>query len=463
VICGKPHFLVIENRLLINIIAAGGSNEKQEDNMAKIIELANGKYLYMVDYNRIINWKIKDLFLAHNAGGKLAIDSLDMNEKILKKKVAGLTMLTLEVTQQCNLRCKYCVYNDNYENNRPFSSKAMTWETAKKGIDYIFSLIQTRKKKEFIIGFYGGEPLLNFPLIKKTVDYARKRFEGWDLSFNLTTNLTNMNSDILGYLIDQNIRLSISLDGDKHNHDAKRVFVDGRGTHDTIMENLQEIKDTDKEFYGKKISFALVHSFDLPLENALIFFEKERLVQDKTVRFANVNPFNTSYYDKYPWDKEAKTREIDRVKDGIFQRLKKKEPLSQLAKVFDNSIQVAAEFQKFRSHNTAAQTCLFDSRLLLDVEGNFHICEKMNQEFPIGDINKGLDFAAMLKILKDFSDLIEKECSGCDLKFMCTRCFALLADDGTFQIPQEFCAKQRKTIMNNLEKYIQYQEEGLIQ
>lgn len=78
----------------------------------------------------------------------------------------NLNTLTLQVTQNCNLRCKYCVYSGSYI-NRVHTNKRMNWNTAKKAIDFLQSHSECSSQVAF--GFYGGEPLLEFELIKKCV------------------------------------------------------------------------------------------------------------------------------------------------------------------------------------------------------------------------------------------------------------------------------------------------------
>lgn len=83
--------------------------------------------------------------------------------------------LVLQITQNCNLRCEYCAYSGSYK-NRIHSNKRMTFEVAAKAIDFVVS--HSKEAEQFYIGFYGGEPLLEFSLIKRCVDYANRQCEG---------------------------------------------------------------------------------------------------------------------------------------------------------------------------------------------------------------------------------------------------------------------------------------------
>ena len=84
----------------------------------------------------------------------------------------NLSLLTLQITQDCNLRCSYCPYTGNDDANRLHKKKYMGIDLAKKAIDYLYA--HSIDSEKIVIGFYGGEPLLDFESIKLTVDYATK-------------------------------------------------------------------------------------------------------------------------------------------------------------------------------------------------------------------------------------------------------------------------------------------------
>lgn len=97
------------------------------------------------------------------------------------------------------------------------------------------------------IGFYGGEPLLAFSLIRKIVEYAETVFLGKEIKFFITTNATLLTEEISKFLLDHNFRVTFSIDGPKKVHDQNRIFPDGRGTFDKVMENTTMMCDMDKQ------------------------------------------------------------------------------------------------------------------------------------------------------------------------------------------------------------------------
>ena len=187
-------------------------------------------------------------FLKENIVEKIEHPELGLLEHYVNHRV---NQLVLQVTQNCNLRCDYCVYSGKYD-NRTHSSKIMSWDTAKKAMDYL--IIHSDELDEIVIGFYGGEPLLNLELIKECVDYMSTHVEGKKVSYSITTNGTLLTPDIAEYLSKNKFNILISLDGSKKEHDANRKFANGKGSFDTIMSNLRNIKNHDPEFLHK-ISF----------------------------------------------------------------------------------------------------------------------------------------------------------------------------------------------------------------
>lgn len=174
-------------------------------------------------------------------------------EDLLNRK---LRKITLQVTQGCNLRCKYCIYSENSSaNQRPHSNKRMEWETAKRGIDFLWE--HSVDSPYVNIGFYGGEPLLEFPLIRKSVSYAKKLFDGKKITFSMTSNGTLLTDEIIDFLVQEDISLLISLDGPKEIHDRSRIFANGAGSFDIVMQNIEKVKAKAPE-YANQIGFSMV-------------------------------------------------------------------------------------------------------------------------------------------------------------------------------------------------------------
>lgn len=142
-------------------------------------------------------------------------------------------IFTIWVTNDCNLRCKYCYVNKN--------TAYMDMETAKKCIGFMEEKIKSavHGTGETVIRFHGGEPLLNFKVIQYISEEMKKRLDG-HVSFEMTTNGTVMNPEIMQF-IKENVRLSVSIDGDKQYNDLQRVDKKGEGTYEKVNHTMEQL------------------------------------------------------------------------------------------------------------------------------------------------------------------------------------------------------------------------------
>lgn len=185
--------------------------------------------------------------------------------------------IALQVTQGCNLRCKYCAYSGSYD-NRVHSSKRMSKEIAFKAIDFLFDHSIDRDRVS--LGFYGGEPLLELDLIKECVKYAKKKSIGKELMFNITSNTTLITDEVLKFLYDNEFSLTVSLDGDRQAHDKNRVFAaNGAGTFSVVMQILEKIQ-TQYPDYMERVHINAVIDPTTDFDCTSNFFSDYKTVKD---------------------------------------------------------------------------------------------------------------------------------------------------------------------------------------
>lgn len=155
-----------------------------------------------------------------------------------------LTTMVLNVTNQCNLSCTYCYeYGEDKivdtENGK--KPKFMSDGTARESVDFMFR--QAGANRAVHLTFFGGETLLNFPVLKSTVMYARARAEdaGKEVDFSLTTNATLLRPEIIEWLVENRIGVTISIDGPKEMQDQFRIFKSGVGSYDIVAPKIREL------------------------------------------------------------------------------------------------------------------------------------------------------------------------------------------------------------------------------
>ncbi|MGY8779759.1 MAG: radical SAM protein, partial [Longimicrobiales bacterium] len=142
-----------------------------------------------------------------------------------------LNTMVLNVTNKCNLACTYCYeYGDDKIVDTQYGSqpKFMSEDTAEDSVEFL--LAESQGQPVAHLTFFGGETLLNFPLLQKTVAYARRRAaeESKRIEFSLTTNATLLRPEIIQWLADNQVGVTISIDGPKPVQDGLRVFHNGK-------------------------------------------------------------------------------------------------------------------------------------------------------------------------------------------------------------------------------------------
>ncbi|MBE6740631.1 MAG: thioether cross-link-forming SCIFF peptide maturase [Ruminococcaceae bacterium] len=156
----------------------------------------------------------------------------------LKEKTAGVVKaLCIHIAHTCNLNCEYCFASQgNYHGDRAL----MSFETGKRALDFLVENSGTRKNLE--VDFFGGEPLMNFDVVKEMVNYARsiEKEKGKNFRFTLTTNGVLIDDDVIDFCNKEMSNIVLSLDGRKEVHDRYRVDYAGNGSYDKIVPKFQK-------------------------------------------------------------------------------------------------------------------------------------------------------------------------------------------------------------------------------
>jgi len=153
-----------------------------------------------------------------------------------------LQSLVMNLTNQCNLACTYCYeFGEDKVATPEGKPKFMDIETAKASVDFL--LKESEGRKSIHITFFGGETLMNFPLLKEVVAYASDKAASQDrfIDFSLTTNATLLTPTIIQFLSDNSIGVTVSMDGPPELHDKLRVFANGRGSYDIIEPRVKAL------------------------------------------------------------------------------------------------------------------------------------------------------------------------------------------------------------------------------
>ena len=174
-----------------------------------------------------------------DAGKLFAPDTFAPMAGELKQRTSGVVKaLCLHVAHTCNLNCAYCFASQGkYHGERA----VMSYEVGKQALDFLIENSGTRRNLE--VDFFGGEPLMNFDVVKRLVAYARsiEREKGKNFRFTLTTNGLLIDDDVIEFANRECANVVLSLDGRKEIHDAYRVDYAGKGSWDRIVPKFQRL------------------------------------------------------------------------------------------------------------------------------------------------------------------------------------------------------------------------------
>ena len=192
------------------------SEAELKEALAEIKELEDSKMLFTEDIYEAV------------------IPLIDKREPVVKA-------LCLHIAHDCNLKCKYCFAEEGeYHGKR----ELMSLEVGKKAIDMLIKASGKRKNLE--VDFFGGEPLMNFDVVKGIVEYAREaeKEAGKNFRFTITTNGILLNDEIMDYINENMHNVVLSLDGRKSVNDNMRVRAGGQGSYDNIVPKFQKLADS---------------------------------------------------------------------------------------------------------------------------------------------------------------------------------------------------------------------------
>lgn len=420
------------------------------------IKTEKGCYTFFSNLGILINSEleeeIKKELIPNEINEKEIIDRLrrELTDIEIEYELGTVRNLTLNITEACNFRCGYCAFSGIYENRRVHNNKKMDLNTAKKAIDYFFLLLMTKKRKVKInrisISFYGGEPLLEFSLLKQIISYALEKSNEtgikkiYELDFRISTNGSLLGEkDIILYLTDNNISIDLSLDGPEGEHDKFRRTINNNNTWQMIWKNINHIYNFNPKYYKEKISFLVTlhpfHDFQAIDDYFLKkpgFFDIERIM----INFVNKFSLSSDLLDTW-------------FKNVQYQR-------SILAeKKFKKQFESKFSFNQIEAESKFTSMCFPGAiKIFVNTDGKFNICERVKDEIIIGDVERGYDFDVIRNIQRNWNEeIIKNRCWECNARIFCNVCIAQAEDTngrGKFRLVCTYKDKFRE----RLYKYI---------
>jgi uncharacterized protein len=344
----------------------------------------------------------------------------------------NLGILILEVTENCNLRCAYCVYNDVVKYSRNHGTKHMSLSTAFKAIDYLST--HSSRQPVPAVTFYGGEPLTRFSFIATCVKYSHEVFKKRPLSFSVTTNGTTVNAEIASFFATENVNVMVSIDGPKDIHDEYRVYRNGKGSFEAAMRGLRYLIEAYGENAEDKIMLSMVYT--PPFSSKRL--EKITSLWKEYPWMGNIQP-TISYpqFETIPIEKVGKREELiedeplgkwaiesyaSKYKEqGAFDVLVKNTVDKALLRIMRRPI-----FNEPQNAIHLNGCCIPGARkIYVNTEGYIAVCERVHNVLPyIGHIESGVDYDLVKTLFVDGYALNSiAQCSRCWAQRLCGVCY----------------------------------------
>lgn len=426
---------------------------------------------------RIDSLQNKGVLLQGPADQLISTDPTDVQaridyymENILMRK------FVLETTQQCNFRCRYC-HNTLEPVFRHHTKKQMTLTVAKAAIDFykdmylkFYRKLSEDKKALLLkhyapfIGFYGGEPSLNWRLVEDAVNYylnldwMADGINQETLTFSINTNLYILTDEMMSFIMKYKPMLFISLDGPKEENDRNRVTVDGKGTFDRVFANINRIKLADPEYFKEKILLLCVEADGNDTDAVHELLDSFGCPVD----YLSEQPYGCIEKDpesEIQWYDEHENEMIEKKLDKYKKRLDENDTdaLDDFSSLyFLESIESDTPYTRQQlSVNLTCPFCV--DNIMIDVDGGMHICHKTDGSLPLGNVcDGGYDMRKMFEAYRSYGATTNcKECRNCWAMNMCGYCAALRLNGGKWENPRPSeCDLQRRRVEYQLKLFI---------
>lgn len=382
----------------------------------------------------------------------------------IKYNLIYLNQVVFEVTKACNFQCEYCIYSGMYKGFDTLSKGYLAFNKVKLMLDYLVNLWCENKRPFFsrpiFIGFYGGEPLLNFSLVKQIVQYVEEHImDKWNVIFSMTTNAYLLDK-YMDYLAEKDFQLMISLDGNQQSN-VFRKTKSGEESFQVVFDNILKLKSSYPSYFERRINFNSVFNKYSSYEELYEFFISKfnkvpsiSQINNSTIKEENSGKYDSLFKSKYESFFESSNRK--KLDEQLFLSSPGISLLSDF--LFYHTDNVYSSYNdlfmdKEKVGLVPTGTCVpFKKKLFMTVDGTILQCEKISHHYKLGYVSD----SDVLLDLKDISYKFNRfvgqffdQCIKCAVRNKCSLCMM-----------QNFSTKTgKKLICNNFfteQKYAEY-------
>lgn len=366
-----------------------------------------------------------------------------ITEKNIEYNLQHLPQIIFEVTDACNLRCKYCAYADLYGGYDERENLRFPLHKAKLILDYLHDIWKKCRvdgvETPFTVGFYGGEPLLNVPFIKQVMEYVESLEQtGRKIHYSMTTNAMLLDK-YMDFLAEKEVQLLISLDGDEEGQ-SNRIDIKGNNSFHRVFKNIKLLQEKHPVYFKRYVMFNSVLHNKNSVERTFRFikdtFGKEphiNALSTSGIRPDKIDEFNRTYRNYSESIRQATNCES--LKSEMF--IKNPETTSLLYYLYFHSKNVYFNYNNLLMKESLfplpmTGTCSpFSKKMFVTVKGRILPCERINHEFGFGQITETsveLNWRQIAEQHNSYVSKYKKQCESCGNKTSCSQCIYQLDD-----------------------------------
>ncbi|RPH33139.1 MAG: radical SAM peptide maturase [Bacteroidales bacterium] len=338
--------------------------------------------------------------------------------------------IIIEVTEKCNLACKYCGFGENYDYYKKRNGKSIEFERLKIFFDFFiakrFSNDNFDNDTSVTVAFYGGEPLLNFNTIEKTVEYLSKFKNKIKFKFNLITNGTLLKNK-LDYFINHHFDIFISMDGDKEQNEF-RIYKNGEETFDRVKDLLLFMIKNYPEFFSKKVHILSTLNKKNSVNSIQSYFQKE-FNKTSTILPLKIDGLKDTYKDYF-------INTFFNTEQTIIDNENYDSP--NIEEFISNSNYELNRFNSFifseysdllsesNKKRTITGTCNpFRNKIYITANGELMPCDKIDFKYALAKITKthlDINFSEIAQYYNSIFHKMHRVCSSCFRNNRCSQC-----------------------------------------
>jgi uncharacterized protein len=396
-----------------------------------------------------------------------------LNELLVEESIRQVQQIVFEVTESCNLNCSYCtVTGEYYEGFDNESGKNIDVNSAVKLLKYIFALKDTSKNNQLTISFYGGEPLLNFKLIKQILEAASQINSEKELaiSYMMTTNGTLIHK-YLPFLLKNNFKLLISLDGNEENHGYRPFLQGNKNSFQKVIENVDLIQKKYPDYFDSNVSFnAVLHNRNSVAEiYKFIYNRYNKIPQISELASSNLKSDKKELFNEMFRGKRESEAEYQKENSELMQLTQEQSvsyvELTRFLKYFSVNFYISNITSTLvdEEKHFPTGTCIpFSKKIFLTNKNMLLPCEKISHKFSMGKVDKDVTINIPEVALQStlYYERVQKICQHCYAHRFCGMCKYFMSNFEKIDSKDFTCEgfHNQKTFQTKLHRIFSYLE-----